>query len=247
MKIIAIIPARGGSKGIPGKNIKLLGGKPLLSYTIESALRSGFLDEVMVSTEDERIAEIAAQYGLPVPFMRPAELAMDNSPSIDVVSHVLTTYAEKGMHFDAVMLLEPTSPFRDTNEIDESIQMFLRRKSDSFVTVRKVPDAFNPYWVFEEGPHPNVLKTIMDHPVIQRRQSLPNTFVRDGSVYITKTKVVLEQHSLFGDSISYQMRNDPFRVNIDTMEDWREAERVIQWVAKARLSDSSYNFNFLNS
>src|SRR5258705_10156292 len=112
MKILSIIPARGGSKGVPGKNIKLLNGKPLLAFTSEIALQSKYLTEVIVSTEDEQIVEVAKSLGIKVPFIRPTELAQDNTPTIDVIIHALQWYENQNIFFDAVCLLQATSPFR---------------------------------------------------------------------------------------------------------------------------------------
>lgn len=235
MKILAIIPARGGSKGIPRKNIKLLGNKPLISYSIKRALESELLDTVMVSTEDQEIACIAGELGLKVPFMRPESLAQDFSPSLDVVINVLETYKEMGKEFDAVMILEPTNPFRTSNEIDDCIRIFKNKNSDSLITVKEVPPQFNPHWVFEENEESLLHKAIGETTVIARRQILPKAYARDGSVYITKTEVVLQQRSLFGETIAYRLNDNPYQINIDSLEDWKEAEKML----KLKKSDFS--------
>lgn len=228
MKILAIIPARGGSKGIPRKNIKLLGDKPLMAYTIQRALESKLLNTVMVSTEDEEIAAIAEQNGLKVPFMRPERLAQDFTPSLDVVINVLETYKKQDQFFDAVMILEPTNPFRTTNEIDECIRIFKAKDSDSLISVKEVPPQFNPHWVFEENEASILHKAIGETTIIARRQILPKAFARDGSVYLTKVDVVLNQRSLFGESIAYRLNDNPNQINIDNLEDWKAAEKIIK-------------------
>ncbi len=228
MKIIAIIPARGGSKGVPRKNIKILGGRPLLAYTIERALESKLLDTVMVSTEDEEIASIAEQLGLKVPFMRPKSLVQDFSPSLDVVINVLETYQAQDMHFDAVMILEPTNPFREATEIDECIKIFETKNSDSLITVKEVPPQYNPHWVFEENSESLLQKAIGDNAIIARRQILPKAYARDGSVYITKTAVILKKRTLFGEEIAFRVNTNPNQLNIDSIDDWQEAERIVE-------------------
>src|SRR5438477_7168262 len=121
MRVLGLIPARGGSKGVPGKNIRMLGGKPLLQYTAESALRSARLTKTILSTDDDRIAEVGRTCGLEVPFIRPAELAEDSTPTLPVIKHALEWMEDQGMRFDAVCLLQPTSPFRKSSDIDGCI------------------------------------------------------------------------------------------------------------------------------
>jgi CMP-N,N'-diacetyllegionaminic acid synthase len=125
-KIIAIIPARGGSKGLPGKNIKRLAGKPLIAWTIEQAKKSGWIDKLIVDTDDEKIAEIARKYGAEVPFLRPKELAQDKSSIYDVIFHALDWFKKIGLDFDSVALLEPTSPLRKDDDIDNAVRLFLK-------------------------------------------------------------------------------------------------------------------------
>ncbi len=228
LKILAVIPARGGSKGIPRKNIKQLGEKPLIAYTIQRALESKLIHTVMVSTEDEEIASIAEQFGLKVPFMRPERLAQDFTPSLDVVINVLETYKKRHVFFDAVMILEPTNPFRTVNEIDECIRIFKAKDSDSLISVKEVPPQFNPHWVFEENEDSILHKAIGETTIIARRQMLPKAYARDGSVYLTKVDVVLNQRSLFGETIAFRLNDNPNQVNIDNLEDWHAAEKIVK-------------------
>ncbi|MDI1235790.1 MAG: acylneuraminate cytidylyltransferase family protein [bacterium] len=209
-------------------HIKILGGRPLLAYTIERALESKLLDTVMVSTEDEEIASIADQLGLKVPFMRPKSLAQDFSPSLDVVMNVLETYQAQDLHFDAVMILEPTNPFREATEIDECIKIFETKNSDSLITVKEVPPQYNPHWVFEENSESLLQKAIGDNAIIARRQILPKAYARDGSVYITKTEVILKKRTLFGEEIAFRVNTNPNQLNIDSIDDWLEAERIVE-------------------
>ncbi|SHG30637.1 N-acylneuraminate cytidylyltransferase/CMP-N,N'-diacetyllegionaminic acid synthase [Flavobacterium fluvii] len=228
MKILAIIPARGSSKGVPGKNIKLLNGKPLLTYTSEIALQSNYLTEVIVSTEDERIREVAKKVGLKVPFIRPVALAQDDTPTIDVIIHALQWYEKQNSFFDAVCLLQVTSPFRTLDFLDKAIERFYERGCDSLVSVLKVPHEYNPHWTFEVNADGNLKIVTGEAEIIPRRQELPTAYHRDGSIYITKTEVLLKKHSLYGKSIAFIESEPDFYVNIDTMEDWRKAEEMIQ-------------------
>ena len=228
MKILAIIPVRGGSKGIPGKNIKLLGGKPLLAYTSELALQSKYLTEVIVSTEDEPIGEVAKSLGVQVPFMRPMALAQDDTPTIDVLIHALEWYKNQTIFFDAVCLLQVTSPIRTLEFLDKAIEKFMASDCDSLVSVQKVPQEYNPHWTFEVNEEGNLKIATGEAEIIPRRQELPTAYHRDGSIYITKTDVLLKEHSLYGKSTAFIESDPDFYVNIDTMEDWEKAEAMIQ-------------------
>ncbi|HIP17794.1 MAG TPA: acylneuraminate cytidylyltransferase family protein [Sulfurovum sp.] len=224
MKILGLIPARGGSKGIPGKNIKLLLGKPLIAYTIEQVKASNLLDRVILSTDDPKIAEVAKAHGLDVPFMRPDALARDSSGSLGVVQHALEFFEAQGEVFDAVCLLQVTSPYRPEGVIDEAIALFIKEKPDSLVSVRKVPDEFNPHWTFEIEKNNRLKISTGEEKIIPRRQELPPTYHRDGAIYITSTDTIQNKGSLLGDDIIAFPIDSPKLINIDTMDDWNEAE-----------------------
>ncbi|SCY39987.1 acylneuraminate cytidylyltransferase family protein [Flavobacterium caeni] len=225
MKILGIIPARGGSKGIPDKNIKMLGGKPLLHYTAEVALQSSMLDRLILSSDSLDIIAVAKQMGLDAPFIRPAELATDTAPTLGVVQHALDFYALQGERFDAICLLQATSPFRTTAFLDEAIAKFCATGADSLVSVREVPHEFNPHWVFEVGDNQNLRLATGESQIITRRQELPKAYYRDGSIYLTKSDVI-RAGSLFGNKIGY-IESKTFHVNIDTQADWDKAQ---QWL-----------------
>lgn len=229
MNVLGLIPARGGSKGVPRKNIKNLCGKPLIQYTIDSALESKAFSQIIVSTEDEEIAEYAAKLGVPCPFLRPQELAGDKSPTIDSVAYTLDKLQSMGQGIDAVCLLQPTNPLRSADIIKQSIEQFIQSQADSLISVRSVPHEFNPHWTFEEGDKNSKFLKIStgEKEIISRRQDLPPAFYRDGSIYITKSSVILEQKSLYGEKISYINLDEQQHVNIDTMEDWYKAERLL--------------------
>jgi len=225
VKILGLIPARGGSKGIPRKNIKLLHGKALICYSIEAGLACPLIDTLIVSTEDEEIAAISQKAGAGVPFMRPIELASDQSPSIDTVVHALRFLEQQNQFFDAVCLLQPTVPFREPEDMEGAVRHFIDTDADSLITVRKVPHIYNPHWVYEQDKKSGFLKMPYgQQSIIGRRQDLPTAYYRDGSIYMTKTAVVLGQHSLYGQQIAHYVMQQSPDINIDTMVDWKKAE-----------------------
>jgi len=226
MKILGIIPARGGSKGIPGKNIKLLGGKPLLEYTVEAAKASKLLSRVILSSNEEEIIEVAVQLNLEVPFIRPSDLAQDNTPSIEVVKQALKFFEEKGEKFDAVCLLQVTTPFRKHELIDRAIGKFIKGNFDSLISVREVPAEYNPHWVFEEREG-NLRISTGENEIISRRQELPKAYHRDGAIYITRTSVILQNNSLYGKNIGFIDTTGSPYVNIDEPADWKNAEELL--------------------
>jgi CMP-N-acetylneuraminic acid synthetase len=228
MRILAIIPARGGSKGVPGKNIKLLNGKPLIAYTSEIALQSKYLTEVLVSTDDAQIMEVAQSLGIKVPFVRPSALAQDSTPTIDVIIHTLQWFENQAIFFDAVCLLQVTSPFRTVNFLEQAIEKFRISGCDSLVSVQKVPHEYNPHWTFEINQEGNLKIATGEDEIISRRQELPVAYHRDGSIYITKTEVILQQHSLYGKSTAFIESSSESYVNIDTLTDWEKAEQMIK-------------------
>ena len=227
MKIFGFIPARGGSKGIPGKNIKSLHGKPLLQYTFEAAKASRLLSRVILSSDDPEIIKSAEDLGLEVPFWRPEEFSRDDTPSLEVVKHALEFFAAKNEVFDAVCLLQPTTPFRRPGLIDEAIEKFVSVKFDSLLTVREVPVEYNPHWTFEEKKGRLKIST-GEEKIISRRQHLPKAYHRDGAIYLTRTEVIVNQNSLYGKKTGFiDTTGDPY-VNIDSPEDWEEAERLVE-------------------
>ncbi|GEQ86802.1 hypothetical protein ULMS_23100 [Patiriisocius marinistellae] len=231
MKILGIIPARGGSKGIPNKNRKLLNGIPLLQYTTTAAKESQLLDEVIFTSEDDILISLAKSQGISVPFKRPAHLATDAAGSLEVVKHAISFYKEKGIYFDAVCLLQVTTPFRTAETIDLAIRKFKKNNCDSLISVQKVPHQFNPHWVFEEK-NGNLKIATGETRIIKRRQELPDAFIRDGAIYITKTRTLMEENSFFGNSTTYIETDASSYVNIDTMEDWKKAEMIIKQLSK---------------
>ena len=228
MRVLGVIPARGGSKGVPRKNIQMLRGKPLLAYTAAAALASRRLSRVVLSTEDEEIADIGRRCGIEAPFPRPPELARDESPMLPVVQHAVRFLEEAGERYDAVCPLQPTNPLRTAEDIDACIQLLETSEADAVVTMLPVPAEFNPHWVyFADGDGLLRLSTGEAAP-IPRRQELPPAFHREGSVYVTRRDVLMEQNSFYGARLLGYVMDAARSVNIDTPEDWRRAEALLQ-------------------
>jgi N-acylneuraminate cytidylyltransferase len=231
MKILGIISARGGSKGVPEKNIKFLGTKPLIAYTIENALQSELLTKVIVSTDNEAIATISKRYGAEIPFIRPIMLATDSASSIDVVKHAIVFFENKNEFFDAICLLQPTTPFREMGMIDNAIKTFVDSNCDGLVSVLPVPHEYNPHWVFEANKFGQLKIATGDKEIIKRRQDLPKSFFRDGAIYLSKIETI-KNGSFFGNNLGFVESNPDFYVNIDTMKDWELAKKKLAKIQK---------------
>ena len=227
MKALGIIPARGGSQGVPRKNIRLLCGKPLLQYTAEAALAAKHLSRIILSTEDEEIAEIGRTCSLEVPFQRPAELARDDTPMLSVVQHAVKWVEDRGDRYDFICLLQPTNPLRRAEDIDACLTMLAEGDMDSVVSVLPVPHDYNPHWVYLLDQEGLLRLSTGESTPYPRRQELPPAFHREGSVYVTRRDVLMKDNSLYGKrTIGYVM--DPNRhVNIDGPDDWKAAEQLL--------------------
>ena len=188
MRVLGIVPARGGSKGIPHKNITPLCGKPLLWYTAEAALAAQTLTDVVLSTDDEAIAEVGRRCGLEVPFLRPAELAQDTTPTLPVLQHAVHTLEAAGRSYDAVCLLQPTNPLRRAAHIDGCVRLLQEEQVDSVVTVLPVPHHYNPHWVLFADEDGRLYWSMGDPEPIPRRQLLPPAWHREGSVYVVRKR-----------------------------------------------------------
>lgn len=221
--ILGIIPARGGSKGVPRKNIKLLSGKPLIVYTIENARRSRYIDKLIVSTDDEEIADISTKHGAQVPFLRPKELANDTAKAIGVVKHALKTMEEMdGVEYSIVVYLEPPAPLKLTEDIDTAIEMFIEKKPDSVVSVNEA----NQF-------HPILMKQIVNgklEPIwkpepegVPRQQYEPKAYMRNGAVYVLKRSNILDGKFYGANILPYIMPLER-SICIDDMNDWYVAE-----------------------
>lgn len=228
MKVLGVIPARGGSKGVSRKNIRLLNGKPLLAYTIEAAKNAGRLTRVILSTEDEEIAEVGLKYGVDVPFMRPTELARDTTPTLPVIQHAIETLEARGEVYDAICLLQPTNPLRRALDIDNCIELFAKTGADSVISILPVPHEYNPKWVYWKKPDGKMILTTGETEPISRRQDLPPAFHREGSVYVTRKTVLLEAGNLYGTKVHGYEIEPEYSANVDTLEDWNKVEQRLQ-------------------
>ncbi len=228
MTILGIIPARGGSKGIPQKNLVSLAGKPLLSYTCEQALRAKSLTRVIVNTDNEEIARCAKGYRVEVPFLRPKHLSEDETPMLDVLLHALETLqSQEGYQPDIVVLLQPTSPLRQAEQIDEAVQKLVNSDADSVVSVVEVPHQFNPVSLLrlESGS----LIPYLNGPQISRRQEKPILYARNGpAILAVRRKILVEQKSLYGNRTLPFVMPLEFSVDIDGPSDLAFAEWILR-------------------
>ena len=223
-KILCVIPARGGSRGIPYKNIKKLNGKPLITYSIDVA-RQVFKDrDICVTTDDQQIMDVVENYGLHVPFVRPYHLATDQATSQDVLLHALDFYANNGLFYDIILLLQPTSPFRLKRHIEEAIDLYTDN-CDMVVSVREA--SANPYFNLFEEDEFGYLRISKGKGNITRRQEAPTVWEYNGSIYVINNmslKASLIQN--FKHTIKYPM-DKIYSIDIDTPLDWVMAEAII--------------------
>lgn len=230
--ILGVITARGGSKGIPGKNIKMLGDKPLIAYTIESAKKSKLITHLIVSTDDEKIADVAKKYGADVPFMRPKELAQDTTSHLPVIQHAIKFMEEKsGIVFDYVVIFQPTSPFRTAEDIDGTIQKLIDTGADSAVSLVE----------FDKSMHPMKAKKLEGNKVWAycmeevegiRRQDIPTAYRRSGAVYAMKRDLLLKDNRLYGDFVVGYVVPKERSIDIDEPFDWIKAEYMFEDLKK---------------
>lgn len=226
--VIAIIPARGGSKGLPGKNIKMLCGKPLIAWSIEAGLGCQYIDEVIVTTDSEEIAKIAKTYGASVPFIRPAELANDTATSIDVIKHALSFY-EINFHkfFDYVVLLEPTSPLRSIEDINNAIAQLLESdKARAIVGICKT-ESQNPAFLVKKDFSGFIVGYESPDMKVIRRQEIADVYFFEGSVYISETSALLAYESFYHEkTIGYEFPKWK-SIEIDDIDDFVMVEALM--------------------
>lgn len=222
--MIAIIPARGGSKGLPGKNIKEMCGKPLIAYTIEAALKSNSIDHVILSTDDEEIAEVAKKYGAEIPFMRPAELASDTAMAIDNYIYTIGRLEKEwNTKIDSFVVLQPTSPLRIAEDIDGAVELFNARNADSVVSF--VKEAHPVFW-HKKIDENNKLEDLFEG-TIANRQDLPKTYYPNGAVYVFSTEMIRQRKYFTDQSYAYIMPRER-SVDIDFIDDFKYAEFLMQ-------------------
>ena len=227
--IIGFIFARGGSKGVPGKNIRLLAGKPLIAYAIETAFQSQFIDRVVVSTDDEKIAQVAQDFGAEVPFVRPKELAQDNSPEWLAWQHAIRTLKEldKGRELDVFVSIPPTAPLRATEDIDNAIQTFLDSDADIVITVKRASrhPSFNMITMDEQNCAKLVLP--LDKQII-RRQDAPLVYDMTTVAYVVNPKFIMESNAVFEGKVKAVLIPEERALDIDTKLDFKFAELLIR-------------------
>jgi len=234
-RVLGIIPARGGSKGVPNKNITELLGKPLITYTIAAALESEFLTSVVVSTDDSVIAEISKKAGAQVPFIRPDSLSQDSSLSLPVVMHALRFMeAKEGLEYDAVMMLQPTAPLRTSVDIDEAIKKIFSSGADSVISVSNV-----------EANHPLRMKKVDGDKLLnyvdqgfedmRPRQQLPDVYIRNGAIYLALRATLTRQLTFSGDDCRAYIMPEERSINLDARRDFVMAEYYLQNIRDASV------------
>lgn len=225
MNCLYIIPARKGSKGIPHKNRKLLGGKPLISYSIETALQLTSPDNICVSTDDEEIIRIAKEYGLQVPFVRPAALSTDTSSSREVILHALDYYQSIERNFDVIVLLQPTSPFRRLEDIKEALRMY-NDDTDMVVSVKAA--SANPYYNLFEMDAFGFLKPSKGNGSYIRRQDAPPVWEYNGAIYVIRPQTLREKSLCRFDRIRKWEMDELHSLDLDSLLDWKFAEFLLK-------------------
>jgi len=225
MKSLVVIPARGGSKGIPHKNIKLLNGKPLICYSIDVARQFTTDDNICVTTDDDEIIKVVEEYGLKVPFKRPDYLATDTCGSNEVIQHAYRFFAVKGIQYDAILLLQPTSPFRKVEFLKEAVALY----DDSIDMVTSVKlSSCNPYYDGFEEDADGLLKISKGDGTIERRQDAPSVWQQNGSIYVINPKSLMEKGLAHFTRIRKYPMSESYSVDLDTMLDWKMAELIIK-------------------
>lgn len=225
-EVVGIITARGGSKGLPRKNVKLLNGKPLIAWTIETALRSRSLNRVIVSTEDEEIAEISRRSGAEVPFLRPTQLAEDDTPTLPVLQHAVSWLeSEEGYVPEVLVTLQPTSPLRRAEHIDQALSLLQQTGADSVVSVCLAEH--NPYWMKRlEGDR--VYPFLNDVSNDLRRQDLPPVYRVNGAIYVTRSPVLMKENRILGENTRAIVMDAESSIDIDTLLDFKIAEVLLK-------------------
>lgn len=226
LRVLGLVPARSGSKGVPGKNVRPLAGRTLLEYTARAARESGVLDRIILSTDSSEIAEAGRRAGLEVPFMRPASLAADDTPMVPVIQHALTEVSRQGWSPDVVVLLQPTSPLRRPDHVRDAVSMLRDTSADSVVTVVEVPRHLSPDYVMriEEGR----LKSFLpDGARVTRRQDARPAYSRDGTVYAFRRSTLERTGGIYGEDCRPLLIDACDSLSIDSPADWDEAERLL--------------------
>ena len=239
MNVLGLIPARGGSKAIPRKNIVDLAGKPLLAYTCQAALGCHSLTRVVLNTDDEEIAAVGRRYGAEVPFLRPENLAADETPILPVIQHTLAWLEKQaGFKTDIVVLLQPTSPLRQAIHIDEAVASMLQSGADTVVSVVAVPHNFNPVSVMRQEEN-GWLVPFASGEMILRRQEKPRVFARNGPAILAVRRGVLDTGKLYGERVLPYMMDWAASIDIDEPQDLEVASFWLQFQQKQGRANES--------
>ncbi|MCL5961868.1 MAG: acylneuraminate cytidylyltransferase family protein [Chloroflexi bacterium] len=230
LHVLAAIPARGGSKGVPRKNVRLLGGMPLIGHSIDAAQRSRFRPRVVVSTDDEEIAAVSRRLGAEVPLLRPKELATDTTPTAPVIQHLLAALERaEGYVPDVVVLLQPTSPLRTASVVDAGIEALLNSDADSVVGV--CLNEHPPQWLKVIGSDGYLQNFIEGGETYRRRQDCPSSYRINGALYVTRPKLIRQEGRLLGDRTLPLIMNPLESADIDTELDFLVAEVLLERTA----------------
>jgi CMP-N,N'-diacetyllegionaminic acid synthase len=223
-RILSIIPARGGSSGLPRKNIINLAGKPLISWTIEASLKSKYITKTVVSSDDKEILDIAKEYGSDI-IKRPDDLATDTATSVSVVKHVIYYLESRGEEFDIIILLQPTSPLRDVSDIDNSFDRLFKASATSLISVKKVDNKILKAFIICDNNH---IKSISNKEFpFMRRQDLPKTVISNGAIYIVDVKTFKEEMKLISDKTLYYVMPENRSIDVDSVQDLLECSKVL--------------------
>ena len=223
--ILGLIPARGGSKGIPGKNLRFLGGKSLVQRAWEAAKGSGVVDRVILSTDSVEIAKCGQSLGIEVPFLRPPELAKDETPMVDVIRHMIEFLRKTNEVPDAIMLLQPTAPLRQPEHLRAAAELLVPEEVDSVVSVTEIPQHYAPHFLMRITPDGHLKHFLPEGAAIKRRQDAPRAYSRNGTVYLFRVSSFEKYQDIYGSKSVPLLIPDEETINLDTMEDWDRAER----------------------
>jgi CMP-N-acetylneuraminic acid synthetase len=225
--VLGIVPARSGSRGIPGKNIRELAGHPLLEYTVRAAAESGLIDRLILSTDSDQIAEVGRSLGLEVPFLRPSALARDDSPMVPVLEHAVAWLEHAGWRPEVVVLLQPTAPLRRGYHIVDAVRLLRSTGCDAVASVVEVPRHYSPDYVMRIADG-KLEPFLVDGARPTRRQDARPAYSRDGTVYAVWRDVLVEMHSLYGQDCRPLLLRREESLNLDTLDDWADAEQRLQ-------------------
>ena len=226
MKTLAIIPARGGSKGLPGKNILPLNGKPLIAYTIEAARNASSINRIIVSTDDDAIAAVARDSGAEAPFLRPSSLSDDTTSGVDACLHALK-YANNSLDYypELVVYLQPTSPMRSAADIDAAVKLLRDTDADSVVSVKAVTE--HPQWMKKMDGEQRISSLFEELEITTARQNLEKSYLLNGAIYLSTTEALLKHRNFYGADTRGYLMPEERSIDIDTLNDFLMAQALI--------------------